>query len=475
MGRVIIYCSSQFQVLNKNIMQTTLTLQQRKKRILPALAENKLLRYFNFIALYFAQGVPEGMLALGIPAWMAMNGKTPGEISAFAIIIVLPWSFKFIAAPMMDRYTYLPMGRKRPWVLLGQLGLVLSCIYMAYVPDPLNNLNQLMIAAFFVSCFGAFQDIATDGMAVDLIPGDQQAKANGLMWGSKVIGLSVSLAACSLILNIYDFKTAMLTVAVAIGVIMLVPAFLRERNGEKLAPWSKGKPSSDTQNLQLNDWRAIFKSLFKVFTLRNSLLIALMLFICQGGSKYMGTLLPIFTVKELGWTNVEYSNYYASAKLIGGILGMVIGGILIDRYGKKKMINIYFFCFILFVSILSFSKVYWSDKSFILAFMIAQNIIFTLNCIAVYAVAMQCCWKKISASQFTLYMTIANMGQMTFATFIGPMTENFNWQISLLAFAGIIALAWFVLQFVNIDKQIEQVMHLEKSDLENEEHINRVL
>ncbi|MFZ1593427.1 MAG: hypothetical protein WAT27_15150, partial [Chitinophagales bacterium] len=152
-------------------MQTTLTIQQRKKTIFPALSENKLLRYFNFVALYFAQGIPEGMLALGIPAWMAMNGKTPGEISAFAIIIVLPWSFKFIAAPMMDRYTYLPMGRKRPWVLVGQLGLVLSCINMAFVPDPLNNLNQLMIAAFFVSCFGAFQDIATDGMAVDLIPG----------------------------------------------------------------------------------------------------------------------------------------------------------------------------------------------------------------------------------------------------------------------------------------------------------------
>lgn len=469
MGRVIIYCSSLFQVLNYIIMQTTLTIQQRKKRILPAIAENKLLRYFNFVALYFAQGVPEGMLALGIPAWMAMNGKTPGEISAFAIIIVLPWSFKFIAAPLMDRYTYLPMGRKRPWVLLGQLGLVLSCIYMAYIPDPLNNLNQLMLAAFFVSCFGALQDIATDGMAVDLIPGDQQAKANGLMWGAKVIGISVSLAGCSFILNVYDFKTTMLVVAVAIGIIMLVPAFLRERNGEKLIPWSKGKASTETKNLQLNNWQSIFKSLYKVFTLRNSLLIALMLFICQGATKYMSTLLPIFTVKELAWTNIEYSNYYATAKLFGGILGMIIGGILIDKYGKKQMINIYFFSFILFITLFSFSKMYWTDKNFIFSFMIVQNTIFTLNSIAVFAVAMQCCWKKISASQFTLYMTIANMGQMTFAAFIGPMTENFNWQVSLFAFAGFITLAWIVLQFVNIDKQIQQVIDLEKSKLENKE------
>ncbi len=77
--------------------------------ILPSLSENTFLRYFNFIALYFAQGVPEGMLTFGIPAWMAMNGKSPGEIASFTIVMVLPWSFKFIVAPIMDRYTCLLM------------------------------------------------------------------------------------------------------------------------------------------------------------------------------------------------------------------------------------------------------------------------------------------------------------------------------------------------------------------------------
>lgn len=95
-------------------MQIVQTIPLQKSNTLPALSENTFLRYFHFIALYFAQGIPEGMLIMGIPAWMAMNGKTPGEIASFAIVAVLPWSFKFIVAPMMDRYTYLPMGRKRP-------------------------------------------------------------------------------------------------------------------------------------------------------------------------------------------------------------------------------------------------------------------------------------------------------------------------------------------------------------------------
>jgi PAT family beta-lactamase induction signal transducer AmpG len=431
---------------------------------LPSLSENSGLRYFNFIALYFAQGVPEGMLSMGIPAWMAMNGKSPGEIASFAVITLIPWSFKFIVAPMMDRYTILSMGRKRPWILVGQLGLVLSCIYMAYIPDPLNNLNQLMIAGFMVSVFGAFQDVATDGMAVDIIPADQQAKANGLMWGSKICGMSISLAVGSWLLNKYGFTASMLMMAIVIAIIMLVPLLLRERKGEKIVPWTKGAASPESKKLQLSNWRQIFQSLYKVFSLRNSLLIALVLFTCQGGFKYISTLMPIFTVNELGWTNLDYSQYYSSAKLIGGIAGMILGGFLIDRFGKKRMLSIYFAGSILLICMLAFSKIYWADKSFIYAFMISINLFYTFSCIAIFAIAMQCCWKKVSASQFTLYMTIANLGQMGFAALIGPLRANFDWQVSLFAFAVFIVLAWLALLFLNIDKQVKLVEGLEKND-----------
>lgn len=433
-----------------------------------SLSNHTFFRYFNFIALYFAQGVPEGMLTFGIPAWMAMNGKSPGEIASFAVITVLPWSLKFIVAPLMDRYTYLPMGRKRPWIIIGQLGLVLSCIYMAYIPDPLNNLNQLMLAGFIVSFFGAFQDVATDGMAVDIIPIDQQAKANGFMWGSKVIGISISLAVGSWVLSKYSFTSSMLMMATVISIIMLVPLFLRERPGEKMVPWSSGTASPDTKNLQLESWRRIFKSLFSVFKLRNSLVIALLLFISQGSFKYVSTLLPIFTVKELGWTNLDYSQYYSIAKLIGGIVGMLLGGILIDKFGKKQMMNIYFLGLVILISVFTFSKVYWVNRNFIYAFMVIQNVLYTFACIGTFAMAMQCCWKKVSASQFTLYMTIANLGQMSFAALIGPVKANFNWQVSLFAFALFISLAWLVLQFLNIDKHIEKIAALEILEMESE-------
>ncbi len=449
-------------------MKATISIPLKQSSTIPALSENTFLRYFNFIALYFAQGVPEGMLFYGIPAWMAMNGKSPGEIAGFAVACGLPWSFKFIVAPLMDRYTWLPMGRKRPWVLMGQVGLIASCIAMAYVPDPLNNLNLLMAAGFVVSFFGAFQDVATDGMAVDIIPINQQARANGFMWGSKIIAISTTLALGTWLLNKYDFTTSILMLSLMIGIIMLVPLFLRERQNEKILPWTSGAASPETKKMQLTSWASIFKSLFSVFSLRNSILLAFILFIAQGAYNYIDTLLPIFTVKELNWTNGSYAQFYATAKIIGGIGGMLIGGILIDKFGKKRMMNIYFFGMVLFTTVLAFSKTYWADTSFIYAFMMLYNIVYTFACIGIFAIAMQCCWKKVSASQFTLYMTIGNLGRMALAALIGPITSNFSWQMALLAFAVMIALAWLLLQFLNINKQAARVVDLENSDTENQ-------
>ena len=64
-------------------------------------------------------------------------------------------------------------------------------------------------------------------------------------------------------------------------------------------------------------------------------------------------------------------------------------------------------------------------------------------------------------------MTIGNLGRIVLASFIGPIKANFNWQITLLAFAVMIALAWLLMQFLHINKQVEQVIKLEKTDNEN--------
>ena len=83
------------------------------KRRRSSLSESRGLRYFTFITLYFAQGLPEGMLTFGIPAWLAMNGKSPGEIASFIIVAVLPWSFKFFGCAIDGQVYLFTDGKKK--------------------------------------------------------------------------------------------------------------------------------------------------------------------------------------------------------------------------------------------------------------------------------------------------------------------------------------------------------------------------
>jgi PAT family beta-lactamase induction signal transducer AmpG len=104
---------------------------------LPALSENLTLRYVAFTLLYAAQGLPYGLLSIAVPAYMAEQGLTPSQIGSYMGIILLPWSLKLINGPIMDRWSFLAMGRRRPWVLLAQAGMVATSVVMAFTPDPL--------------------------------------------------------------------------------------------------------------------------------------------------------------------------------------------------------------------------------------------------------------------------------------------------------------------------------------------------
>lgn len=399
------------------------------------LTENPTLRYLTFAALYLAQGVPEGITFFAIPAWLAMNNKTPLEIASFVAVIGIPWSFKILIAPLMDRFTILSMGRKRPWVILGQIGLIFSFLSIGLVHDPLNNLNGLMIAGFFISFFGAFQDVATDGMAIDVVPINEQARANGLMWGSKTIGTALSLVIGTTLINLLGFTIAISSLSIAVAFIMLVPVFFRERPGEKLMPWSKGQASKDSKSAQLGSWRQIFKSLFRVVILPSTIYMAVASFIIGLMFGLIDTSLPIFTIQELGWTNTSFSHVYSITTVVGGIFGMFLGGALVDFFGDKRMIFIYLIAIIIFITGFALLPDIWHNEKMVFVFVLLYYLFYTFLTIAMFAASMKLCWQVVAATQFTLFMAVTNMGRAAGSGLVGTLKELMSWDYVLLCTA----------------------------------------
>lgn len=394
---------------------------------------------------------------------MAMNGVSATEIGVFIAISTLPWSFKIIAAPVMDRFTFLAMGRRRPWIIFGQFGLLISFFSMAFIPDPLHNISLLTTVGFIINLFSIFQDIAVDGLAIDIVPENQQARANGLMWGSKALGKAATVAVAIYFINTYGFFTAISLLSLVILVIMIIPIILKERPGEKIMPWARGTIAGINEDIQLHSWKAILKSLYQVFFLPVSLIMGVAVFGFSIGRGLIDTLLPVFTVQELGWDDTGYSQVFATANLVSGLLGMFVAGALIDFFGKIRMLTIYLSLIIILIAGMAFLKVYWAQDVFITGFILGFYILETFITIAVFATAMQLCWKRISATQFTLFMAISNLGHSLGSALLGPLKEFLHWEYVILSFILFALIMLVIVRFIHFDKHLARVNRLENS------------
>jgi PAT family beta-lactamase induction signal transducer AmpG len=226
-------------------------------------------------------------------------------------------------------------------------------------------------------------------------------------------------------------------------------------------PWSRGAIAGINEEFQLHSWKAILKSLFNVFFLPVSLIMGIAVFGFSIGRGLIDTVLPIFTVQELGWDDSGYSQVFAMANLVSGILGMFVAGALIDFFGKIRMITIYLSLIIIFVATMAFLKAYWQQDVFISGFIIGYYILETFITIAVFATAMQLCWKRISATQFTLYMAISNLGHSLGSALVGPLKDHFNWQYVILSFIIFALIMLAFIRFIHFDNHLARVNRLE--------------
>ena len=197
------------------------------------LTENRHLRIASFTIFYVAQGLPIGLLMIAIPAWLAGSGATATEIASYVSLAGLPWGLKLFAGPIMDRFSYLSMGRRRPWVVLSQSGLLLALFSMSLTPDPIDSVWLLSTMAFLVNMFAAVQDVAVDGMAIDVLEPDERGSANAFMACGQVVGYSGSGFVTAHALEYGGLALACFIVAFGVAFILLWSILIKERSMEK--------------------------------------------------------------------------------------------------------------------------------------------------------------------------------------------------------------------------------------------------
>ncbi len=413
------------------------------------LSQNKWLRYSAFATLYAAQGIPDAMVLIIFPAYLAANGMTAAAIGTFLATAMLPNSAKLFAGPLIDRVAYLPMGRRRPWVIFGQFGIAISFLFLASIGEPADNLSLFAIGAFCITLATVFQDVATDGMVMDVVPSHEQGRANGIMWGSKTLGTAAAGASGAAILAFGGFEAmAYFAAAILLGVLIFV-LVLRERPGERLLPWTAGTTSTETAARQTSSWKILLTQLFAAIR-RPAAMRLIGISICIGLiAGLSGALLPVLLVQEFHWNETDYSQFRSSLKLFAGVAGIFAGGVLVDYLGHRRSLVTLFATLMTVNFAMAMALRFQLGGLYLAAFEMLLVFIF----IAFFAATMRQCWKMIAATQFSFTMVCGNIALVIGAAMLGPLIEPFGEQGVLFTLAGFAALATMIAGGLKLEDQ----------------------
>lgn len=417
---------------------------------LPALSESSLLRYVAFTVLYVAQGIVVGLFLYAFPPYLAERGLSLGTIGSFVGITMLPWSLKLVGGPIMDRWSFRPMGRRRPWVVATQVGALLSLLTLALIPEPLSQLPWLIIGGFTFNIFIAFQDVAIDGMAVDVLPLNEQGRANGLMFGGQALGFAGVTAGGTWLLSTSGPRVTFLLVAILPAITIVVSLLLRERPGERLLPWSEGQATGVSVGLAHQGWRDIGGSLLRTLILPMSLIAVAGLFFYRVGFGLLTTTLPVIAVQQLGWTGTAYSQLKAAAEFAGAVAGMTVFGFLADRFGRVRMAKIGGLIVVVLTVVMGLLPKFWPARMTLELFVFAYTLTNLLVFIVYTATMMALCRKQVAATQFSLYMAISNLGFSTGSTLLGPLNAIAPHTYVFFVVAGCYAVMVLLVRVVNL-------------------------
>ncbi|MGI9174028.1 MAG: MFS transporter [Rhodothermales bacterium] len=173
------------------------------------LSDRPRLRLLTLCALYLVQGIPTGFVTITLAAFLAERGASAAQIATFVAVGWLPWGVKLFFGPLVDRFAHSAMGRRRPWILGAEAGMITVLATMIAVPDLADRLLVLTGLVFVGNLFNALQDVATDGMAVDLLRPEERGLANGAMWSAKILGIAIGGAGMSTVMASSGLRAAL--------------------------------------------------------------------------------------------------------------------------------------------------------------------------------------------------------------------------------------------------------------------------
>lgn len=360
-----------------------------------------------------------GVFIYAIPSWMAGNGATPADTAYVVGIVFLPWTLKLINGFLIDRYTFLAMGRRRAWIIGAQLLVALSLLAGAVLNPLPTDLVTLAAIGFVANVAVTFQDVGIDSLAVDIMEEDERARASSIMFGAQVLGIAATTAMVGYLLDNVGFREALTAAALVPLLVAIFGIVVTEREGERNLPWSRGGAHPRNVEIQIDAWWPLLKNSFFAIFAPLSLVLLPVLFLRAlpfGGAESYH---PILAQQIAGWSISEYTGLISTAQFATGVGALLIAWWIVDKLGAQRTITVYVMIGITAFLAMGFNQQLWTKTYVLVGMFYLIEFLATFGAAALIPICMRMCNPAVAATQFTVYMAFSNFGRPLGASLSG--------------------------------------------------------
>ncbi len=383
--------------------------------------------------LGFASGLPLFLTERTLQAWMTKSNVDLTTIGLFALVS-LPYSLKFLWAPFMDRYIPPFLGRRRGWLLITQILLLISIFAMS-LHDPTRGLQLLAFNAVLIAFFSASQDIAGDAYRTDVLR-EREMGAGAAMW---VVGYRVALIVTGSFAFIFADRIGWPAVYAVLSGLMLIGIatdFFAPEPVLRDAP-----PQSLTDAVVLP-----FKEFFQRSGLGTGLFILLFIVLYRYADWLAQTMATPFFLKT-GFSQTEVGVVVGGIGLAATIVGVLIGGVVIAKIGLNK--SLWIVLGIQAITNLMYYMLALAGKSMAMltAAIVIENLAYGLVTASLLGYLMSVCNKRFSATQFALLSSLAAASRSVIVAPAGKWAEMMGWPMFFVftiaaALPALVMLPW---------------------------------
>ena len=364
------------------------------------------------LILGFASGLPLALTSGTLQAWMTVENIDLKTIGFFSLV-GQAYVFKFLWSPVMDRYTPPFLGRRRGWLVMTQVLLLLAIAAMGFLA-PSTQLRWMAALAVVIAFCSASQDIVFDAWKTDVLPAEERGAGAAISVLGYRLGMLVSGGLALWLADRYLGWQGMYWLMAA----LLIPCII----ATLFAP-----EPSDVIPVPRSLEQAVAAPLRDFFGRNNAWLILLLIVLYKLGDAFAMSLTTTFLIRGVGFDAGEVGVVNKTLGLFATIVGALYGGVLMQRLTLFRALLIF--------GILqgASNAGYWllsiTDKHIIsmATAVFFENLCGGMGTAAFVALLMTLCNKSFSATQFALLSALSAVGRVYVGPVAGWFVEAHGW------------------------------------------------